>query len=129
MTTSLLTMDTAQSTVDTRLAPSEPFPVAAGGPEPSAAPLPMSKNAQKKAAKAERYAAQKLERRAKEKEAKREKKRVLAAKRAAGELDEGAGQARKRARIGGPGRGFGGRVVVDLGFDDMMSEKVGGFAE
>lgn len=83
----------------------------------------MSKNAQKKAAKAERFAALKLERRAREKEAKKEKKRQRAEKRAAGELadsedEEKKRQAKKRKLE------FGGRVIVDLGFDDMMNDKV-----
>jgi hypothetical protein len=92
----------------------------------STAPI-LSKKAQKKALKAERYAAQKLERRAREKEAKKEKKRVLAEKRAAGEVEENGdieGNKRKRARVGG-GNVFGGRIVLDLGFDSMMREKVG----
>jgi tRNA (guanine9-N1)-methyltransferase len=84
----------------------------------------LSKSALKKAAKAERFAANKLERRAREKEAKKERKRSQAAKRAAGELDDGnveeSNRRKKKARVQ-----FGSRVVVDLGFDDMMSEKVG----
>ncbi|KAH9482346.1 tRNA (guanine(9)-N1)-methyltransferase [Psilocybe cubensis] len=82
----------------------------------------MSKNALKKAAKNERFAALKLERRAREKEAKREKKRILAEKRLAGELDEDDEEEKKR-RTKKPKLQFGGTVVVDLGFDDMMNEK------
>jgi len=86
-------------------------------------PKPMSKKAMKKAAKAERIAATKLERRAREKEAKKEKKRILAEKRAAGELNEDdeeeTRRRAKRAKID-----FAGKVVVDLGFDEMMSDKV-----
>lgn len=82
----------------------------------------LSKSALKKAAKAERFAANKLERRAREKEAKKERKRSQAAKRAAGELDDGnvdeSNRRKKKAKVQ-----FGGRAVVDLGFDDMMSEK------
>jgi tRNA (guanine9-N1)-methyltransferase len=85
-------------------------------------PQPLSKNAIKKAAKAERYAAFKIERRVKEKEAKKEKKRAIAAKRAAGELDEDEEKRRQKKR---PRIHFGGKVIVDLGFDDMMTEKVG----
>jgi tRNA (guanine9-N1)-methyltransferase len=106
-------------------------------PDPNAYNLPpsdsdrttaatLSKKAQKKALKAERYAAQKLGRRAREKEAKKEKRRVLAEKRAAGELEENDDverNGRKRARVGG--NAFGGRVILDLGFDSMMREKVG----
>jgi tRNA (guanine9-N1)-methyltransferase len=86
-------------------------------------PKPMSKKAMKKAAKAERIAATKLERRAREKEAKKVKKRILAEKRAAGELneedEEETRRRAKRAKID-----FAGKVVVDLGFDEMMSDKV-----
>ncbi|KAF5363931.1 hypothetical protein D9756_000279 [Leucocoprinus leucothites] len=83
---------------------------------------PLSKSAQKKAARAARFAELKLERRAKEKEVKKEKKRIRAEKRAAGELDEAdeAERARqkKKSRVE-----FDGQVVVDLGFDHLMSEK------
>jgi tRNA (guanine9-N1)-methyltransferase len=80
-----------------------------------------SKSSLKKAARRERLAALKLERRAKEKLAKKEKKRVKAEKRAAGELDEDDEPPPKKRRVGPP---FGGRVVVDLGFDEQMTEKV-----
>ncbi|RXW25397.1 hypothetical protein EST38_g457 [Candolleomyces aberdarensis] len=97
-----------------------PGPSAAG----STLPPSLSKNAAKRAAKQERYAATKLERRAREKEAKKEKKRLKAEKRAAGELDDDDEQdqsrKQKRRRLE-----FGGRVVVDLGFDALMSSKVG----
>ncbi|PPQ70721.1 hypothetical protein CVT25_013251 [Psilocybe cyanescens] len=83
---------------------------------------PMSKNALKKVAKNERFAALKLERRAREKQAKKEKKRVLAEKRSAGELDENEEEEKKK-RAKRPKLQFGGTVVVDLGFDDMMNEK------
>jgi tRNA (guanine9-N1)-methyltransferase len=96
-------------------------------------PTQLSKNAQKKAAKAARYAAQKLERRAKEKEAKKEKKRIKAEKRAAGELEEDEAQveeekrrAMKRAKTGTGQKTFEATVCVDLGFDDMMTDKVVG---
>jgi tRNA (guanine9-N1)-methyltransferase len=79
----------------------------------------------KKAAKAERFAALKLERRAREKEAKKERKRQKAEKRAAGELDdEDEDESKRRAKK--PRLQFGGTVVVDLGFDDMMNDKVSG---
>lgn len=90
------------------------------GPQPDP---PLSKSAQKKAARAARLAELKLQRRAKEKEAKKEKKRIRAEKRAAGELDDQdeaeSARQRKKSRIL-----FGGRVVIDLGFDHLMSEKV-----
>jgi hypothetical protein len=107
---------------------------------PSASPAPLSKNARKKAIKAERYAAAKLERRARVKERKKEKKRQKAIERDElgedNEVDqEGADRGRKRARTDsekgeGKRRGatrvvhFGGTVVVDLGFDELMEEKV-----
>lgn len=83
---------------------------------------PMSKNAIKKAAKAARLAALKLERRAREKEAKKEKKRIRAEKRAAGELDDDEEEIKRRMKR--PKLQFGGTVVVDLGFDSMMNNKV-----
>lgn len=85
---------------------------------------PLSKNAQKKLARAARVAEQKKERRAHEKEKRKEKKRELAAKRAAGELGEEDEGPRKKARIEGPRTPFEARIVVDLGFDDKMSENV-----
>jgi tRNA (guanine9-N1)-methyltransferase len=86
-------------------------------------PSPLSKSARKKAAKAERYAAYKLERRAREKEARKEKRRVRAEKRDAGDLDDEPEEhipQKKRLKLE-----FGGRVVIDLGFDDKMTDKVG----
>jgi tRNA (guanine9-N1)-methyltransferase len=89
---------------------------------------PLSKSAQKKALKAERRATHKLERRAREKQAKKDKKRVLAEKRAAGQLDQDERELeekrRKRRKVN-----FGARVVVDLGFDQLMNEKVSGVIE
>ncbi|EPQ58935.1 hypothetical protein GLOTRDRAFT_69968 [Gloeophyllum trabeum ATCC 11539] len=89
---------------------------------------PLSKNAQKKLAKAARFQAMKLERRAREKEQRKEKKRIRAEKRAAGELDsdeEREEEARRKRRKGDGGKQqiFGARVVIDLGFDELMSEK------
>lgn len=101
-------------------------PATAGTPE-----QPLSKNAQKKLARAARIAEQKKERRAYEKEKKKEKRRQQAAKRAAGELDDGSADAgaapRKKARVEGPRTPFDARIVVDLGFDDMMNENVSEF--
>ncbi|KAJ7755929.1 guanine-1-methyltransferase-domain-containing protein [Mycena metata] len=79
-----------------------------------------SKSSLKKAARREKFAATKLERRTKEKLAKKEKKRIKAEKRAAGELSEEEPPKPKKRRVNPP---FGGKVVVDLGFDDKMSEK------
>lgn len=89
---------------------------------------PLSKNAQKRLAKAARVAELKKERRAYEKEKRKEKKRQLAAKRAAGEMDGDEGEdnvSRKKARTEGPRTPFDARIVVDLGFDSMMSDNVG----
>jgi len=108
----------SQVTDDTHFPPSTSSFVKEDGPQ-----NPMSKNALKKAAKAERLAAMKLERRAREKEAKKEKKRQQAEKRAAGELEDEDEDANKR-RAKKPRLQFGGTVVVDLGFDDMMNDKV-----
>lgn len=83
----------------------------------------ISKSKQRKLAKQERLAATKTERRAREKAAKKEK---LAEKRRLVE-EEGAdpheiGLAKKKK----PRKGdkFNANVVIDLGFDDKMSEKV-----
>jgi len=106
-------MDTAaQDTV------AEQSPTVPDSDQPIAQP---SKSSLKKAARREKFAASKLERRAREKLAKKEKKRVKAEKRAAGELDSDDEPPKpKKRRVGPP---FGGRVVVDLGFDEKMTEK------
>lgn len=99
--------------------------------EASSSTQPLSKKARKRLAKAAWIAEQKKGRRAAEKERRREKKRLLAEKRAAGELEEGyegeqSGSNKKRRveEFKGPKKPFGARVVVDLGFDNMMSENV-----
>lgn len=92
-----------------------------GATAETGAPGP-SKKALKKAAKEARFQAAKLERRAREKEAKKEKKRILAEKRAAGELDEDEEEQKRSAKR--RKLDFGGRVVVDLGFDEKMNPKV-----
>lgn len=82
----------------------------------------LSKNAQKRAAKAAFLAEKKLERRAREKAAKKEKKRQ---KREAGEgWYEDEEPSTKKLKREGPVQSFNARVVVDLGFDDMMTDKV-----
>lgn len=122
-------MDVPADAASADAAPTTLAPPASPVGEPSLSPAP-SKSALKKAAKAERLAAQKLERRAREKEAKKEKRRTRAAKRAAGELDsaeeaaEEAERRAKRARTSRPTKFFNARVVVDLAFDEKMTDKV-----
>ncbi len=89
---------------------------------------PLSKKAQKRLAKAAYIAERKKERRAAEKERKKEKKRALAEKRAAGELDEeeAARDRKRQKKEQGPRTPFNARIVVDLGFDDKMTENVSG---
>lgn len=78
---------------------------------------PLSKKAQKRAAKAARLQEQKAERRAREKEAKKRKRRERAE---AGDADP-----RKRRKMNIQDQiPFAAQVVIDLGFDDMMTEKV-----
>lgn len=88
---------------------------------------PLSKKAQKKLARAARHQEVKLERRAREKERKKERKRLAKEetekKREAGEDVSADEQPRKRAKTVHE-KPFGARIVVDLGFDDMMSDKV-----
>ncbi|KAK1232103.1 tRNA (guanine(9)-N(1))-methyltransferase [Marasmius sp. AFHP31] len=84
----------------------------------------LSKKGMKKAARRQAIQEQKKERRAREKEARKEKKKILHQKRLAGELDDDEKalleqRAKKRRKL----EPFGGKVVVDLGFDEKMSEK------
>ncbi|KAG2369769.1 hypothetical protein BDR07DRAFT_1456622 [Suillus spraguei] len=74
-------------------------------------------NAQKRAAKAARLQEQKVERRAREKEAKKRKRQERAQ---AGD----AAEPRKRRKMGRSDQiSFAAQVVIDLGFDDMMTDK------
>ena len=104
-------------------ASAEDINVMKDGPEDSQpATQTLSKRAQKRAAKAAFLAEKKLERRAREKAARKEKKRQ---KREAGEgwyEDEEPSQ--KKLKRAGPAQPFDARVVIDLGFDDMMTDKV-----
>ncbi|KAI9574831.1 guanine-1-methyltransferase-domain-containing protein [Boletus coccyginus] len=97
-------------------------------PEPdqeakSSNPQGLSKKAQKRAAKAARLHELKLERRAREKEAKKHKRRERALAIARGELDANNPRKRRRTNAGDETEIFNARVVVDLGFDDLMSDK------
>jgi len=95
-------------------------------PENTSETVMLSKNAQKRALKMARQQERKMEHRAKEKAAKKEKKRKRAERLAAGEqLSEDERQ--KRAKANRAKEPFAARVVLDLGFDDKMSDKVRGF--
>lgn len=105
------------------LTPAEPVDPEVVADQP--AEQELSKKARKKLAKTAYFESIKMERRAREKEVKKEKKRVLAQKRAAGELDseeEEQLRAKKKPKASKPD--FYGKVVVDLGFDDKMNDKV-----
>lgn len=83
---------------------------------------PLSKNAQRKAAKAARYAEQKVERRAREKERRKLKR---AAAQPEPHDEDGAVPQSKRVKLDPSSQTkFGARLVIDLGFDDKMTEKV-----
>ncbi|KAG2349215.1 hypothetical protein BDR05DRAFT_956601 [Suillus weaverae] len=91
-------------------------PAIAQAEENSITSQPLSKNAQKRAAKAARLQEQKVERRAREKEAKKRKRRERA--------QAGDAEPRKRRKMGGFHQtSFAAQVVIDLGFDDMMTDK------
>ncbi|KAG2155096.1 guanine-1-methyltransferase-domain-containing protein [Suillus bovinus] len=92
-------------------------PVIAQAEENSITSQPLSKKAQKRAAKAARLQEQKAERRAREKEAKKRKRRERVA-------EAGNVEPRKRRKMGGFDQtSFAAQVVIDLGFDDMMTDK------
>jgi tRNA (guanine9-N1)-methyltransferase len=78
--------------------------------------VPLSKSAQKKAARASYIRAQKFERRAREKERRKEKKRA--------QLENNVQQPRSRKKTKVERVEFGARVVIDLGFDELMNDKV-----
>ncbi|KAI0004974.1 guanine-1-methyltransferase-domain-containing protein [Russula compacta] len=83
----------------------------------------LSKKAQKRALKMARLEERKMERRAREKAARKEKKRKRAEKIAAGEQLSEDERTEKRAKMNQAKEPFAARVVVDLGFDDKMSDK------
>ncbi|TBU43295.1 guanine-1-methyltransferase-domain-containing protein [Dichomitus squalens] len=114
---------------ETATAPAYPAPDSKAEPTSTAATETaaqakerLSKKAQKKLAKAEHIAERKKERRAAEKERKKEKRREHAQKRDAGELEPEERERKKQKTEQGPRTPFGARVVVDLGFDDRMTE-------
>ena len=84
---------------------------------------PLSKRAKKRLAKSAMIQEKKLERRRREKAAKKEKKRERRERVEAGDVDEEE-PIRKKQKINGPKQPFSARIVVDLGFDDKMFEKV-----
>ncbi|KAG9317315.1 guanine-1-methyltransferase-domain-containing protein [Chiua virens] len=86
-------------------------------------PQVLSKKAQKRAAKAARLHELKLERRAREKEAKKKKRRERAQAIGRGDLDENTSRKKRKINAGSEAEIFNARVVVDLGFDDLMSDK------
>ena len=118
-----MTLDLDQDTNESDVQLVIDEPVQDGEDEPSEPKL--SKKGMKKAARRQAIQEQKKERRAREKEARKEKKKLLHQKRLAGELDEDEKalldqRAKKRRKL----EPFGGKVVVDLGFDEKMTEKV-----
>lgn len=119
--------------------PSAPSPVAEGVSAPKerpdsvseivSQPPALSKNAQKRLLKTQRKEEFKAERRAREKALKKAKKAELREKRARGELDddeEETARQGKRQKVShdGPKEPFGARLVIDLGFDDSMTDRV-----
>ncbi|KAI0304145.1 guanine-1-methyltransferase-domain-containing protein [Russula brevipes] len=85
--------------------------------------IALSKKAQKKALKMARHQERKMERRVKERAAKKEKKRKRAERIAAGEELSEDERTQKRAKMSQEKEPFAARVVLDLGFDDKMSDK------
>lgn len=85
--------------------------------------LVLSKKAQKRALKMAKLEERKIERRARERASKKEKKRKRAEKIAAGEQVSEDEKSQKRAKVRGTKQPFAARVVLDLGFDDKMSDK------
>ncbi|GJJ07214.1 hypothetical protein Clacol_001414 [Clathrus columnatus] len=80
----------------------------------------LSKSARKKLLKAERYALLKAERRARDKQ----KKHLRAEKRKADPDSQSQVTETKKRKVQGPRKVFKARIIIDLGFDELMSEKV-----
>ena len=123
--------------------PSAPSPVAEvisapkgepdSEPEIVSQPPALSKNAQKRLLRTQRKEEFKVERRAREKALKKAKKAERREKRARGELDddeEEAARQGKRQKVphDGPKKQFEARLVIDLGFDDSMTDRVSLYA-
>ncbi|KAI6024485.1 guanine-1-methyltransferase-domain-containing protein [Pisolithus marmoratus] len=83
----------------------------------------LSKKAQKRAAKAARFHELKLERRAREKEARKRKRQERARAVANGECDVSTTRKRRRTDAVSEGSPFNARLVIDLGFDELMTDK------
>ncbi|KAI6100218.1 guanine-1-methyltransferase-domain-containing protein [Pisolithus sp. B1] len=83
----------------------------------------LSKKAQKRAAKAARFHELKLERRAREKEARKRKQQERARAVANGECDANTTHKRRKTGAVGGGSPFNARLVIDLGFDELMTDK------
>ena len=96
-------------------------------PEDTTETVVLSKKAQKRALKMAKREERKMEHRAKEKAARKEKKRKIAERLAAGEQLSEDERKQKRAKANNAKKEpFAARVVLDLGFDDKMSDKVRG---
>lgn len=96
-------------------------------------PQALSKNAQKRLLKAQKKEEFKAERRTREKVLKKAKKAERREKRARGELDdeeEETARQGKRQKVSHdePKKKFGARLVIDLGFDDSMTDRVSLYA-
>ena len=87
-------------------------------------PQGLSKKAQKRAAKAARLHELKLERRTREKEARKRKRRERAQAVANGECDANVAPKRRRTNVNDGNTTFKARIIVDLGFDELMTDKV-----
>jgi hypothetical protein len=103
---------------------------------------PISKNAQKRLIKAQKREQQKVERRAREKAAKAAKKEAKRKRELEGEKDEDRSSKKRKLDDGVLDEGdeveehsvqkqqpkekipFGSKIVIDLGFDDKMTERV-----
>ncbi len=96
-------------------------------------PQALSKNAHKRLLKAQRKEEFKAERRTREKALKKAKKAERREKRARGELDEEEEETarqgkRQKVSHDEPKKKFGARLVIDLGFDDSMTDRVSLYA-